>query len=136
MMRYWVNTVSRDDVQAGVAGDKPRLKRASKGDFVVFYSPRTGIKSGEPVQSFTGIAEVIDESPCQTKFIASTEAPVRPLIESLDFITNKKSWGVTFRRGFFEIGEADFRRIAAAMSAYNRDDGKHDPVAASGPAGP
>ncbi|HET7705372.1 MAG TPA: EVE domain-containing protein [Thermoanaerobaculia bacterium] len=135
MMRYWVNTVSRDDVQAGHAGESPRLKRASKGDVVVFYSPRTGIRSGEPVQSFTGIAEVIEESPYQAKFIAATEAPVRPLIESLDFITNKKSWGVTFRRSFFEIGESDFQKIAAAMSAYNRDRGEHDPVAASGPAG-
>ena len=43
-------------------------------------------------------------------------APIQPLIEHLDFITNKKSWGFPFRRGFFEIGESDFRRIAAAMS--------------------
>lgn len=135
-MRYWVKTVSRDEVQAGLAGDKPRLGRASKGDVVVFYSPRTGIRSGEPVQSFTGIAELVGDSPYQAKFITATEAPVRPLLESLDFITNKKSWGVAFRRGFFEIGESDFRKIAAAMSAYNRDRGEHDSVAASGPAGP
>ncbi|MGZ8867202.1 MAG: EVE domain-containing protein [Thermoanaerobaculia bacterium] len=116
-MRYWVNTVSRDDVQAGLVGAESRLKRASKGDVIVFYSPRTGIRSGEPVQRFTGIAELIEESPRQAKFIASNEAPVKPLIESLDFIRNKKSWGVTFRRGIFEIGEADYQRIAAAMSA-------------------
>ena len=135
-MRYWINTVSRDDVQSGPSAVAPRLERASKGDVVVFYSPRTGIRSGEVVQAFTGIAEVTAESPHRAKFIAVSEAPVRPLIESLDFIRNKKSWGVAFRRGFFEIPESDYQRIAAAMSAYNLKDGKHDPLAAPGPSGP
>jgi len=44
-----------------------------------------------------------------------TEAAVRPLIEQLDFIPNKKSWGIVFRRGFFEISERDFGVIEAAM---------------------
>ncbi|MDP9361202.1 MAG: hypothetical protein M3P29_07105 [Acidobacteriota bacterium] len=35
-----------------------------------------------------------------------------PLIESLDFIRNKKSWRFVFRRGLFEIGEDDFQKIA------------------------
>ena len=134
-MRYWINTISRDDVQSGPSAVEPRLKRASKGDVVIFYSPRTGIHSGEQVQRFTGIAEVIAESPHQATFVASTEAPVRPLIDSLDFIRNKKSWGVTFRRGFFEIAESDYQKIAAAMSVYNRSDGEHDLMAASGPSG-
>jgi len=135
-MRYWINTVSRDDVQSGPSAVEPRLKRASKGDVVVFYSPRTGIRSGEPVQRFTGIAEVTAESPHQAKFIATSESAVRPLIESLDCIRNKKSWGVSFRRGFFEITKSDFQKIAAAMSAYNLSDGEHDPLAAPGPSGP
>ena len=135
-MRYWISTVSRDDVQSGPSAVEPRVKRASKGDVIVFYSPRTGARSGDPVQRFTGIVEVIAESPHQTKFITASEAPVRPLIESLDFIRNKKSWGVTFRRGFFEIAESDYQKIARAMSAYNLIDGEHDPLAAPGPSGP
>lgn len=135
-MRYWVNTVSRDDVQSGLAGAESRLKKASKGDVIVFYSPRTGVRSGEPVQRFTGIARLTEESPRRAEFIPTTEASVKPLIESLGFIRNKKSWGVTFRRGLFEIEEADYRTIAAAMSAYNRKDAEHDPVAAPGPSGP
>jgi hypothetical protein len=51
------------------------------------------------------------------KFLACAEAPIQPLIEHLDFIRNKKSWGFTFRRGFFEIAESDFKTIAQAMSA-------------------
>jgi hypothetical protein len=30
---------------------------------------------------------------------------------------DKRRWGFVFRRGLFQIGEADFRRIAAAMHA-------------------
>jgi hypothetical protein len=51
------------------------------------------------------------------KFLLSSEAPIRPLIDDLEFIPNKKSWGVTLRRGFFQIGEQDFKTIAAAMRA-------------------
>jgi hypothetical protein len=47
--------------------------------------------------------------------LAGDEAPIEPLIDSLDFIINKKQWGFPFRRGLFEIGDADFGRIAEAM---------------------
>ena len=98
-MRYWINTVSRDHVQNGVEGGftqadhgkQTRLKRLEKGDRIVFYSPRTE-------QKFTAIGEVADESPYEAetgwrrkmKFLTSAEAPIQPLIEQLEFITNKK----------------------------------------------
>ena len=135
-MRYWINTASLNHVQAGVTGGfmqadhgrESRLKRLAKGDRVVFYSPRTEYRAGVPLQKFTAIAEVLDDVPYQVdvvpefkpwrrqvNFLPGSEAPVQVLIEDLEFITNKKSWGFTFRRGFFEISEADFHRIAAAM---------------------
>ena len=60
-MRYWINTVSRDHVQRGVAGGftqvdhgkDTRLKRMSKGDGIIFYSPRSELGSGEPLQRCT-----------------------------------------------------------------------------------
>ena len=123
-MRYWINTVSRDHVQAGVGGGftqadhgkQTRLKRLEKGDRIVFYSPRTDKK-------FTAIGEVVDDSPYEAetgwrrkvKFQEARDAPIQPLIEQLEFIRDKKSWGFPFRRGFFEIGEADFHTIARAM---------------------
>ena len=72
-MRYWVNTVSRSHVQNGVAGGftqadhgkNSRLKRLSKGDGIIFYSPRTEFQAGEPLQHFTAIGEIIDEAPYQ-----------------------------------------------------------------------
>ncbi|HEY8182053.1 MAG TPA: EVE domain-containing protein [Thermoanaerobaculia bacterium] len=123
-MRYWINTVSRDHVQTGVEGGftqadhgkQSRLKRLGRGDRIVFYSPRTERK-------FTAIGEVTDESPYEAatgwrrsmRFFPAEDAPIQPLIEQLEFITNKKSWGFPFRRGLFEIGEADFTAIARAM---------------------
>jgi hypothetical protein len=44
-------------------------------------------------------------------------APIRPLIEKLDFIPDKQHWGMPFRRGLFEISGRDFDRIAKAMRA-------------------
>ena len=135
-MRYWINTVSRAHVQNGVAGGftqadhgkSTRLKRLAKGDGLVFYSPRDEMRAGDVVQRFTAIGEIVDDEPYQVemtpdfhpwrrrmKFHEASETPIQPLIERLEFIKNKKSWGFVFRRGLFEIGEADFRRIAEAM---------------------
>ena len=128
-MRYWINTLSRTQAQNGIEGsfiehdDERRLKRLAMGDRMVFYSPR-------PDQQFIAIGEVLDDAPSQWSaadpgsawrrrvcFLPSHEAEIRPLIGQLDFITNKKSWGFPFRRGLFEIAEADFFRIAKAMNA-------------------
>jgi hypothetical protein len=135
-MRYWVNTVSREHVQRGVAGGftqadhgkNTRLKRMAKGDRMVFYSPRTEFQGGQPLQCFTALGEVVDDEPFQVemapdfhpwrrkvRFLDSEEAAIQPLLESLDFIRNKKSWGIVFRRGFFEIERSDFVKIAKAM---------------------
>ena len=116
-MRYWINTVSRDHLLNGFEGgftkaqhgSRSGLRRLAKGDLIAFYSPRTAFDGGEPLQAFTAIAEVIDEAPYQV------EAPISPLIERLEFIPDKRRWGFPFRRGLFEISEADFHRIADAM---------------------
>jgi len=135
-MRYWVNTISRNHVHNGLAGgftqadhgSNTRLKRLSKGDGIVFYSPRAEMGAGETVRRFTAIGEIVDEAPYQVeivpefrpwrravKFRPAAEAPIEPLIESLEFIRNKKSWGFIFRRGLVEIEETDFKRIEQAM---------------------
>ena len=137
-MRFWINTVSRAHVHAGVEGGftqadhgkNTRLKRLARGDFIVFYSPRTALRDGEPLQAFTAIGRIADDEPYQVKmkpdfhpwrrrvaFIESEEAPIRPLIEKLRFIENKQQWGYPFRRGLFEVERADFERIADAMNA-------------------
>ena len=137
-MRYWISTVSRDHVLAGMRGGftqanhgRPHaLRRLNRGDLIAFYSPRTSYPNGEPFRHFTAIARVLDDEPFQAEMtpefhpwrrlaepITSREAPVAPLIKDLTFIRDKARWGFVFRRGMFEIGEDDFRRIAVAMDA-------------------
>ena len=136
--RYWVNTVSRDHVQAGVEGGftqadhgkNSRLKRLSRGDLLVFYSPKTKFKDGETLQAFTALGEITDDEPYRVemtpdfhpwrreiRFLEAEETSVRPLIERLAFITNEEKWGFPFSRGLFEVEEEDFKRIAEAMNA-------------------
>ena len=137
-MAYWINTVSRDHVLLGKEGGftqanhgRPHaLRRLKRGDLIAFYSPRTSYPDGEPLRRFTAVVRVIDDEPFQATMtadfhpwrrlaepIASKEAPVAPLIKDLAFIRDKGRWGFVFRRGMFEIGEEDFRRIARAMDA-------------------
>lgn len=136
-MTYWINTVSRDHVARGVAGGftqanhgKPHmLRKMARGDWIVFYSPRTTYPDGPPLQAFTAIGQVSDDEPYQAEvtpdfrpwrramdFLACEEAPIRPLIDDLDFVEDKKRWGYRFRFGVFEIDEHDFDVIRSAMS--------------------
>ena len=137
-MRYWINTVSYAHVQHGLEegftqanhGRDTNLKRLTRGDLIVFYSPRTDFENGEPLQHFTAIARVLDEVPYQVAMTPSfhpwrrrvesipcQQAPIRPLIADLGFIEDKRQWGFPFRRGLFEISHEDFHHIAQAMQA-------------------
>jgi hypothetical protein len=136
-MKYWVNTISKSHVLIGIEGGftqadhgkNTRIKALKKGDYMVFYSPKTEYKSGVPLQAFTGIGRITDEVPYQVEmtpefhpwrrklnFFIHIEAPIRELIESLDFIKDKRHWGYPFRRGLFEVSQCDFKLIADAMN--------------------
>jgi len=137
-MRCWVNTVSRDHVLTGVEGGFTQaghgkasgLKRLSAGDGLVFYSPKTSLRGGTPVQAFTAIGRIADDELYQVEmsrdfrpwrrnieFSRSTETAIRPLIDELSFIKDKRRWGYVFRLGLFEIPCADFELIKKAMAA-------------------
>jgi predicted RNA-binding protein len=134
--RYWIGVASKDHVLRGLQGSfcqlchgkHSPLKRLSSGDWIVYYSPRTAMNSGNIVQSFTAIGEILDGEPyCfdmgngffpyrrDVRFIAAEEIPIRLLLDDLSFVKNKKSWGYVFRFGLLEIPESDFHRIAEAM---------------------
>ena len=110
-------------------GSPKGLRRLSRGDLVAFYAPRTQLRGGDAIQRFIAVAEVVDDEPYQVQmapgfhlwrrhvqFRRSAEAALAPLIECLDFVRDKSRWGYVFRRGLFEIPEADFRKIASAMA--------------------
>lgn len=135
-MKYWLNIVSEDHVRRGEAGGftqanhgKPyMLKKMARGNWLVFYSRKKEVASAEKLQAFTALGRISDDEPYQAEmspdfhpfrrnvdFKKSHNAPIRPLIDELDFITDKTHWGYKFRFGVIEISEADFRKIAAAM---------------------
>jgi hypothetical protein len=137
-MKCWVNTISRDHVQAGVAGGFTQaghgkasgLRRLTAGDWLVFYSPKTSLRNGKPLKAFTAIGRVVDDELYQVEmapgftpwrrnveFVAGVEAPIGPLIEELSFIKDKRRWGYVFRFGLFQIPPNDFELIRAAMQA-------------------
>lgn len=128
--------VSRDHVQRGVIcgftqanhGKPWALRKMSKDDWLVFYSPKTKFENGEVLQTFTALGQIIDDEPYEAEMSPSFhpwrrdvrfekvhEVPIRPMIQTLDFIENKVQWGYKFRFGVIEISEHDFNMIKKAM---------------------
>jgi len=104
------------------------LKKLSSGDYIVFYSPKTSLNRGEVLQKFTAIGRIIDNEPYQAemsptfhpwrrnvKFLSCEPAPIKPLIEKLEFIKDKQKWGYPFRFGLFSIPQNDFEIITEVM---------------------
>lgn len=135
--KYWIAVISKDHSRYAAEGGfiqlshgkEAPLKRLHAGDWVMIYSSKISMESKEKCQSFTAIGQVIDEdiyvskmsetfSPYRKKihFYPCAEAPITPMIDSLSFIKNKKSWGYPFRFGFFEIDKEDFLLIAKQMA--------------------
>lgn len=137
MTRYWIGIASLDHVHVGVEGGFCQLghgkaapiKRLSPGDWLIYYSPRTALDDGEPVQAFTAIGRVADGEPYaieQRKGFDPTRrdvsyrkraraAPIRPLLEQLELTRGKPNWGMVMRRSLVEISRADFEIIHRAM---------------------
>jgi hypothetical protein len=135
-MKYWIVVVSKDHMARGVEGGfmqanhgkEGPLKRMGVNDGVIFYSPKQTFAGKEPLQAFTAIGEVADDKIYQHKMAENfipyrrninyqkcKDTPIAPLINDLDFITNKTSWGYQFRFGLFEIPERDFNLICGKM---------------------
>jgi hypothetical protein len=47
--------------------------------------------------------------------LPAREAPIRPLLERLEFVEDRQRWGYKFRLGLFEINDHDMRLIGEAM---------------------
>lgn len=138
-MKAWVGVVSRSHVLRGVAGGFAQLchgkcgplTRMSVGDWLVYYSPRTDYPSGMPLRAFTALGRVVGEAAYEVDmgrgFVpyrrdiayvkGARQARLSELVSTLEFVTKRTSWGLLARRGHFEIGQRDLRRIAAAMGA-------------------
>ncbi len=135
-MSFWIGVASRDHVLTGVAGgfcqlghgSAAPLRRLKPGDWIVYYSPRTALEGGMPVQTFTALGQVAERPPFQVtmspdfapwrrevRFLPAVEAPIRLLLDRLSLTAGNPRWGVYFRRGLLAITEADFLVVADAM---------------------
>lgn len=136
-VRHWIGVASREHVRAAQAGGfiqlchgkAAPLRRLQLRDYIVYYSPSTQMRGGEPVQAFTAIGVVGEGDPYPVDigggfvpfrrpvaFFAASEAPIRSLLPRLSFTRDRASWGYAFRRGVFEITLEDFTLIARAMA--------------------
>ena len=137
MARYWIGVVSRAHVLRGVEGGfaqlghgkEAPLRRLSRGDWIVYYSPRTEHPDGESLQAFTAIGEVDDDGPVQADMGGgfhpwrrrvryapdAREVPAKEILDCLDVVPDPRRFGMVVRRGLVEIGRGDFERIATAM---------------------
>lgn len=136
-MKYWIGVVSKNHVQRGVElgiaqighGKRTGLARMHSGDGFTYYSPKESMQSSESLQAFTAIGRVADDTILQADegdfkpwrrrvlYAKSSEASIRPLLDSLSFTVGKANWGYAFRYGLVEITESDFKIIAQAMRA-------------------
>jgi len=134
--RYWILVASREHVMLGVAGEfaqaghgkRSGLARMHAGDRIIYYSPKKMFGQDEPLHAFTALGEVSDEEIVQVEmspdfkpfrrkvqYQKTGTVKIEPLVNDLDFIRNKKSWGYAFRFGILEIQKPDFERIEKAF---------------------
>jgi hypothetical protein len=132
-MNHWLGVVCRDHVRRGVErgiaqlghGKRDGLARLAAGDRFVYYSPRTSLRDGEPLQAFTAIGTVSDDEIWQAHegdfhpwrrrvdyLPDAVEVPIRSV--ALD-LTAAPNWGYQLRRGLIPLTAHDFEAIHAAM---------------------
>jgi hypothetical protein len=134
--RNWIATASADHVRIGrelgimqvCHGKAGPLRRIAAGDRIAYYSPRSEMRGGATVRSFTALGIVADDAIHQVEmasglcpfrrrvaYLDGVAAPILPLLEALDFTRGKRSWGYAFRWGLFEVSDESMAVIAAAM---------------------
>jgi EVE domain len=136
--RYWLGVVSRRHVERGVAGGfaqvchgkRAPLERMRVGDWLVYYSPRTDMDCGTPLQAFTAIGRVTGATVYEhamtadfvphrrdIRYVPCRPAPILPLVPRLSFVKDPARWGFPLRRGVLSLTADDFALIARAMEA-------------------
>ncbi|MDG4892918.1 EVE domain-containing protein [Mesorhizobium sp. WSM4976] len=138
MSAFWLAVASAEHVRIGRKngfmqvnhGKAAPLRRIKPGDGIAYYSPSTTFGEKDGLQSFTAIGTVrqgevyeglmgggFTPARRDVEWRAAMEAPIKPLLDRLDFTAGKPNWGYQLRFGLFEISERDFRLIGEAMEA-------------------
>ncbi|MGO6747871.1 EVE domain-containing protein [Rhizobium ruizarguesonis] len=135
---FWCGVVSREHVKRGERegfcqvchGKRSPLDRMAVGDGIVFYSPTIQFRGAKKCQAFTAIGEVVGERSYQFQmapdfvpfrrdvtYFEASDAPIRPMLDDLEFTRDNPKWGYQFRFGHFRITRHDFEWIATTMIA-------------------
>lgn len=106
------------------------LRRLAPGDVVAYYAPSTTMGGKDRLQSFVSLGVVQPGQPYQAdmgggfvpfrrdvRYVAAEPAPIAPLLDTLDFVEDRRHWGQKFRYGLFEVPVGDMALIARAMGA-------------------
>lgn len=134
--RYWIGVVSASHVQIGVQGGFAQLCHGKAaplrwmcpGDWLIYYSPRTDMMKGRPLQAFTAIGQVSGGEVYQHRmsedfvpfrrdihYYPCREVKIASLLEQLNLTRGNRNWGYNFRFGHIEIQVEDFMTIARSM---------------------
>lgn len=133
-MSAWLGVVSADHVRRGVSlgiaqlghGKRSGLARLRRGDWLIYYSPKTSMRDGEPLKQFTAIGEVVDDEIWQAdegsfqpfrrhiRYLRDAR-PVAVADLDLD-LTSQPNWGYQLRRGLIPLSERDLATVREAMT--------------------
>ncbi|RKH11995.1 EVE domain-containing protein [Corallococcus sp. CA053C] len=133
---HWLAVASAEHVRRGreegfmqvCHGKAAPLQRIQPGDRVVYYSPTVSFQGKDKLQAFTALGVVKPGAPYlfdmgggfrpfrrDVEWLPAREAPIQPLLETLDFSAGIRNWGYRLRAGLVQLSESDLRCIAAAM---------------------
>ena len=132
----WVAVASAGHVRRGRAagfmqichGKAAPLRRVHPHDRVAYYSPTIEFRGSDKCQAFTALGIVCDRQPYRPAaegdfspyrrdviWLETRDAPIKPLLEMLEFSAGRRNRGYQLRFGLFRISERDMRTIAKAM---------------------
>jgi hypothetical protein len=142
-VQNWIAVASAEHVRHGRAagfmqvchGKAAPLRRIQPHDHVAYYSPTTEFRGSDKCQAFTALGIVRDRqpyrgaaegdfSPCRrdVTWLETHDAPIKPLLDVLEFSAGRRNWGYQLRFGLFCISADDMRTIAKAMGVIRLPD--------------
>ena len=136
MVKNWIAVACADHVQRGRIGGFMQvchgkagpLRRIKPDDRIVYYYHTQEFGAKIKLQAFTAIGIVKAGEPyafdmgggfCPFRrdvaFFEAFVAPIKPMLDRLEFSANQRNWGYQFRFGLFEISTHDMDVIKMAM---------------------
>lgn len=132
----WIAVASATHVRLGRAqgfmqvnhGKAAPLKRITPGSRVAYYSPTITYGGNDRLQAFTALGIVKARESFQVdvgggfhpfrrevQWLETTDVPIQPLLERMEFSTGVRNWGQKFRYGLFSISDHDMDVIGEVM---------------------